>query len=127
MPSKSNILIVDDNEDIAEIIKTALEHDGFKVDAFNDPLIALNHFKLNPKKFSAVISDVRMPGMTGIELIAHIKKLEPKVKAIFMTAFDVDTFKPELERYDYEIAEIFQKPLSMKKLCERIRMQLDSE
>ena len=66
-----------------------------------------------------------MPGMSGIELIAHIKKLEPKVKTILMTAFDVDTIKPDLERYDYEIAEIFQKPLSMKKLCEKIRMQLD--
>jgi DNA-binding NtrC family response regulator len=125
--SSFNLLVVDDNKDIAEVIKIALEKDGFKVDACNDPLFALNHFKSNPKKFSVVISDVRMPGMSGIELIAHIKKLESKVKTILMTAFDVDTIKPELERYDYEIAEIFQKPLSMKKLCERIRMQLDKQ
>jgi two-component system, cell cycle response regulator CpdR len=127
MLSKSNILVIDDNNDIAEIIKIALQSDGFSVDVFNDPLFALNHFKSNPKKFSVVISDVRMPGMSGFELITHIKKLEPKVKTILMTAFDVDTIKPELERYDYELAEIFQKPLSMKKLCERIRMQLDKQ
>jgi DNA-binding NtrC family response regulator len=127
MSSGSNLLVVDDNKDIVEIIKIALEKDGFKVDACNDPIFALDHFQSNPKKFSVIISDLRMPGMSGIELIAHIKKLEPKVKAILMTAFDVDTVKPELERYDYELAEIFQKPLSMKKLCERIRIQLDNE
>lgn len=127
MPSKPNVLVVDDNEDIAELIKTALEKDGFEVEIFNDPLLALDHFKLDPKKFSVVISDVRMPGMSGIELIAHIKKLEPKVNAMFMTAFDIDNIKPELEKYDYEIVEIFQKPLSIKKLCERIRLQWDNE
>ena len=44
-----------------------------------------------------------------------------------MTAFDVDSIKPELEKYGYEIVEIFQKPLSIEKLCKRIRMQLDNE
>jgi DNA-binding NtrC family response regulator len=122
MPSQFNILVVDDNEDIADIIKTLLENDGFKVDAFNDSLLALEYFKSNLKKFSVVVSDVRMPGMSGIELVAHIKKIEPTVQAIFMTAFDVDSIKPELEKYDYEVAEVFQKPLPMKKLRERIRI-----
>ncbi|MGN6347741.1 MAG: response regulator [Candidatus Nitrosocosmicus sp.] len=126
MPSKSNILVVDDNEDIADIIKTVLEEDGFKVDAFNDPLFALEYFKSNLRKFSVVVSDIRMSGMSGIELVAHIKKLEPRVKAIFITAFDVDSIKPEIEKYDYEVAEVFQKPLPIKQLCERIRMHLDN-
>jgi DNA-binding NtrC family response regulator len=108
MPFKSNILVVDDNENIANIMKMALEEDGFKVDAFNDPLLALDYFKLRSKMFSVVVSDVRMPGMSGIELVAHIKKLEPKVKAMFMTAFDVDSIKIQIEKYDYEVEEIFQ-------------------
>ena len=126
MLSKDNILVVEDNEDMVDLIKTAFEKDGFKVETFQDPLLALNHFKSDLKKFSVVVSDVRMPGMNGIELIAYIKKLEPKVNAMLMTAFDIDYIKPELEKYDYEIAEIFQKPLSIKKLCERIRKQLDN-
>ena len=65
--------------------------------------------------------------MSGIELIAHTKKLKPKVNAMLMTAFDMDYIKPDLEKYDYEIVEIFQKPLSIKNLCERIRKQLDNE
>jgi response regulator RpfG family c-di-GMP phosphodiesterase len=62
-----------------------------------------------------------MPGMSDIELIANIKKLEPKVKAMFITAFDKDHIKPELEKYDYQIVEIFQKPLSIKDLSKRVK------
>ena len=127
MPSQSNILLVDDEEDIAKLIKTVLEEDGFKVETFKDPLLALNHFKSYPEKFSVVVSDVRMPGISDIELIAHIKKLKPKVNAMLMTAFDMDYIKPDLEKYDYEIVEIFQKPLSIKKLCEIIKRQLENE
>lgn len=127
MPSKSNILVVDDNEDVADIIKTVLEEEGFKVDAFNDLLFVLEFFKSNLKKFSVVVSDIRMTGMSGIELVAYIKKLEPGVKAMFMTAFDVDLLKPKIEKCDYEVVDVCQKPLPMKQLCERIRMHLDNE
>ena len=127
MPSEVNILVIDDEEDVANLLKTVLEKDGFKVETFKDPLLALNHFKSDLKKFSIIVSDVRMPGMNGIELIAHIKKLEPKVNAMLMTAFDIDYIRPEIEKYDYEIAEIFQKPLSIKKLCKRITTLLENE
>ena len=54
-----------------------------------------------------------MQGMNGIELLAKIKNAEPKVKAMIMTAFDVDTVKLEIQIYDYEIVELFQKPFTM--------------
>ena len=127
MPFNSTILVVDDNIDIANIIKNALEKDGYNVNVFEDPLLALEYFKSNPKETSAVISDVRMPGMNGVELLANIKKTEPKVKAMLMTAFDAENIKPELERYDYEIAEVFQKPFTMWNLCQRVRKHLINE
>jgi DNA-binding NtrC family response regulator len=119
-------LVIDDNIDIANIVKISLEIDGFNVDVFNDPFLALKHFKRNLKKFAVIISDIRMPGMNGPELVAKIKDLEPEVKVIFMTAFDMMDIKPEIENYDYEIAEIFQKPLSMKRLRKIVKEILNN-
>jgi len=124
--SNSNILVIDDNIDIANIVKTSLEIDGFDVSMFNDPHLALEHFKKNLAKFSVVISDVRMPGINGPELVAIIKDLRPEIKVIFMTAFDMMDIKPEIENYDYEIAEIFQKPLSMKRLRKIVKELLNN-
>jgi DNA-binding NtrC family response regulator len=88
--------------------------------------LALEHFKKNLAKFSVVISDVRMPGINGPELVAIIKDLRPEIKVIFMTAFDMMDIKPEIENYDYEIAEIFQKPLSMKRLRKIVKELLNN-
>jgi DNA-binding NtrC family response regulator len=117
-------MVVDDNKDIADAIKLALQMDGYHVDVFSGPLLALKHLKSNPKKYALIISDVRMPGMSGIELVANIKELEPEVKAIFITAFEVESLKPELERYDCEVAEIFQKPFFMKNLRKTVKSTL---
>jgi two-component system, cell cycle response regulator CpdR len=127
LSSKLCILVVDDCMDIADAIKLTLQLDDYNVVAYDNPLLALDYFKSNPKKFTAVISDIRMPVMSGIELVTNIKKLESNVKAIFMTAFDVDYVKQELEKCDYEIAEIFQKPLKMKDLSERVRKHLTND
>ena len=116
MPSNSNILVIDDNSDIANIIKTMLEIDGFNVSAFYDPSLALDHFKSNSKEYALLIIDVRMPGMSGPEIVSRIKRIEPEIKIIFMTAFDISSVNSEIERYDYEVAEIFQKPLFMRKM-----------
>ena len=72
----------------------------FNVSVFNDPYLALEHFKSNLKKFVVVLSDVRMPGINGPELVAIIKDLKPEVNAIFITAFDPDYVKSYLEKYD---------------------------
>jgi DNA-binding NtrC family response regulator len=116
MPSKSNILVIDDNTDITNIIKISLEKDGHVVDTFNDPFLALKYFKSDSNRSDLVISDVRMPGMSGLELVARIKRINPEVKVIFMTAFEINNINLELEKFDYEIAEIFQKPIFMRNL-----------
>ena len=124
MPSDTTILVVDDDNDIANLVKTFLEMDGLKVNMFNDPIMALDYFKSNPRENAIVISDIRMPGMNGLELVANIKGLEPDIKVIFMTAYDMDNFKKDLEKYEYEITDVFQKPFSMKLLCQTVKNYL---
>jgi len=115
-PKDNGILIVDDQIDIADLVKILLERDGYNAQAFYDPFMALDHFRENFKNFALVIADVRMPGMNGIELVSKIKEIEQDTIAILISAFERDTVEKEIERWNVEIAEIFQKPIPLKKL-----------
>jgi CheY-like chemotaxis protein len=62
----------------------ALEHAGFTVDIFNDPVLALNSFK--PNMYDLVILDVMMQKMDGFELYNQLKKVDPGIRVCFLTA-----------------------------------------
>jgi CheY-like chemotaxis protein len=78
------ILVVDDEHDINLTLKFVLEEGGFKVDSFENPLIALQNFKIG--LYDLAILDVKMPGMNGFGLYQEIRKLDDKVKICFLTA-----------------------------------------
>ena len=63
------VLFLDDDFDIVTIFKQGLEKRGFEIFGFTDPLLALEHFRLNFEKYGLVISDLRMPEMNGYEFI----------------------------------------------------------
>jgi two-component system CheB/CheR fusion protein len=66
------ILIVDDDPDITSAFNMILEMNGFEVDAYTDPLLALSNFK--PNSYGLALLDIRMPKMNGFELYKKIKK-----------------------------------------------------
>jgi CheY-like chemotaxis protein len=87
MEIKNNkkILIVDNEADITFTFKTGLEDTGFYiVDTFNDPQVALLNFK--PRMYDLLLIDIRMPNRSGYELYKEIRKIDAKIKAIFVTA-----------------------------------------
>ena len=79
------IAIVDDELDIVDLFKEALEMKGYYVSAFTNPLLALNHILKDPTRYSLIISDFRMPEMNGDELVT--KLLETNIKVILMSAY----------------------------------------
>ena len=97
-------------------MKILQKKEGYDLHEFYDPFMALEYFKENFKKFALVITDVRMPGMSGIELVSKIKEIEQDIIAILISAFEKDTIENEIKRCNIEIAEIFQKPILLKKL-----------
>ncbi|MGE5634762.1 MAG: response regulator [Deltaproteobacteria bacterium] len=66
------ILIIDDDEDITNLFNIFLEYDGYKVDAFTDPIDALYSFRRNV--YDLVLLDLKMPRMNGMILISKIEK-----------------------------------------------------
>ncbi len=87
MKKKRKVLIVDDELDINLLFKTLLEDNGFKVDAFDDPLLALQNFKA--KSYDLLMLDIVMQKMNGFDLYEKMRKVDDKVKICFITASDV--------------------------------------
>ena len=77
------VAVIDDQADLAYLFKEALTQiDGVHVFAFTDPSLALEHFKSNQLNYKVVISDYRMPTMTGMELLSKIKDVNPAATRI---------------------------------------------
>src|SRR5919109_4669589 len=95
--AKRRLLLVDDEQDVTLALHTVLEESGFEVVSFNNPLLALQHFK--PRYYDLVILDIKMPNMNGFELYRHIRKKDKRVKVCFLTAVSEFT---EYEQYRKE-------------------------
>lgn len=111
------IVIIDDEIDLLVVYKKALELAGLKVSAFSDPMKALEEFKLNYTRYVLGITDIRMQQMNGYELINQIKKINPEIKVIFVTAQDVPK-SDIISKLDMGIFidEFMHKPVSLDKL-----------
>jgi DNA-binding response OmpR family regulator len=108
------IMVLDDDFDIVNLIKTGLQKKNYSVFAFTDPHLALEHFKINSSKYDIVISDLRMPSMNGIEFLENVKGIKRDIKIFLMTAFEIADLKSSIE--SLKIDEFFVKPFSIGEL-----------
>jgi DNA-binding NtrC family response regulator len=108
---------VDDDCDIVNLFKDVLECANYGVIGFTNPLEALQHYKTNWNQYGLVISDIRMPEMTGFDLLKNIKKIDAAISFYLMSAYDFVEFS-ELE--DIKIDGFIQKPLRIKELLATI-------
>jgi len=113
-------MIIDDEIDITNLFKEIFINAGYSVEGFNDPLNALDECKTNHDKYSLIISDVRMPNISGIELVKKISEIDNNIKVILMTAFDVTG--EELK--EVKIQKFLNKPVYMKKLVDIVKMSM---
>ena len=72
---EKSILIVDDDEDLTNLYETFLKFDGYKVDAFTDPIDALSSFRKDV--YDLVLLDLKMPKMNGVELSQELQNIDP--------------------------------------------------
>jgi len=115
---------VDDEPDIIFTFKKGLEANGFVVDAFIDPVLALSNFK--PGVYGLLLLDVKMPQINGFKLYEKIKKIDSKVKACFITAHEV-YYESLREIFPTMDLDCYVKPIEIEDLVNHIKTELASK
>jgi CheY-like chemotaxis protein len=145
--SSKRIIIVDDEPDITFTLRIILEENGFKeVDVYDEPLLALQNFK--SCVYSLLITDVAMPRMDGFELYKQIKKIDDRIKVMFMTAYfnyealkelfpvdvlDISDDKDKTatlqdgQKGDEERIQFIRKPVEIKEFIQKVTKELEHE
>ncbi|HJT49467.1 MAG TPA: response regulator [Nitrososphaeraceae archaeon] len=118
------IQVVDDEFDIVNVIKLYLQGRGLNVFGFTDPQLALEHFRINCKSYSLIISDIRMPGINGFEFVRKIREIWPAVKVVLMSAFEINSTELSAGLRENIIQGFIQKPIALDELGSIVQSQL---
>ncbi len=114
------IIVVDDEPDVSYILQQFLTKQGYNVTAFTDPLLSFDFFKIHPLRYSLIITDLKMPGLSGIELANKIRLINKNIKIILITAFELDDLNKSMQFINAKIDKIIQKPIKLSNLKEVI-------
>ncbi len=117
------ILIVDDDASQRRLIEFWLQEEGYATVAVGDGVAALRVFE--EKSPAAVISDIRMPGMSGLDLLARVKDLNADAPVILITAFG--TVNDAVEAMKLGAADYILKPLNADELKVAVRRALERQ
>jgi DNA-binding NtrC family response regulator len=117
------IMVVDDEPDLLCMVERYLKRWKFDTEGYTDPVKALNVFQSNPSRYSLVLTDVRMPHMSGIELTHKILTIKPDMKVVIMTAYEMTeemlSGVPVVRH-----SEILKKPFRLAEICESVKRKL---
>ena len=119
-----SILVVDDEQMVADYLKSFLEQLGYKITVCNDGNSALATFEKDPQGFDIVITDQTMPGKTGFEIARTLLTLRPELPIILCSGYS-SALSPERVT-KAGIREFMMKPVSLHDLAPVIRSVLDN-
>lgn len=120
---RESLMVVDDDMAIGELVKEMLEELGYTIEVHTNSQKALDAFDRQPDLYDLVISDLTMPGMTGLELSDQLKRIRSGIPIIIMTGYG-NKLTPDT-RKQYGITEVIGKPIVTPKLASTIRTVLD--
>lgn len=106
------IMVIDDENIVGKMIKASMEQDGYLVETFLNAKSALARFK--EEKFDLVITDLKMKGIDGMEVLRTVKAEAPETKVIMITAFA--SLDSAVEAMKGKADHFFPKPVKIKDL-----------
>ncbi len=122
---QENVLLVDDWPSILNLEKKRLQRLGYQVTAVIDPIKALEIFERNPNAFDIVVSDYGMPGLTGMQFAAALRRRRPDLPIILCTGFQ-EYFNDQSQILD-QFNKIIIKPTEECAIAAAMRSVLDDK
>jgi DNA-binding NtrC family response regulator len=113
---KADILLVDDEEKFLKVLSQRMEGRGLKVDTSTTGEDALN--KVKEKDFDAIVLDLAMPGMSGLETLKRIRSENPDVQIIMLTGHG--SVEKGVEAIKEGAVDFLEKPADIEKIMEKI-------
>ena len=112
MSEKSRILILDDEKNYLLVLEALLSDAGYAVTPINDPEMAVSY--LEEAEVDVVITDMKMPKMSGLEVLQHVKRNSPSIPVLIMTAFG--SIESAVEVMKYGAFDYITKPFANDEL-----------
>src|SRR5581483_1775059 len=124
---QKRILIIDDDPDIAIILRVVLKYKGFKTDSYTDPELAYKNFR--DGFYDLILLDIKIPELDGFHFYQKIRETDGRVKIIFLTASEYYYEQFRRERgFDLLKQEFFlRKPIETEDLVQAINKLLESK
>ena len=116
-------ILVEDESDLMQLYRDVLCGAGHEVDGFTDPFEAYSRFQANPDQYDAVISDVRMQGMSGVQLAMKLKEINKDVQIFLMSAFEFNE-DHHSDLNEIELKEFLRKPFHMQQLVAMVEKHI---
>jgi CheY-like chemotaxis protein/predicted regulator of Ras-like GTPase activity (Roadblock/LC7/MglB family) len=121
--SPKRVLVVDDEPNVVKTCKRILELEGFAVEGATDGTSAIKLYR--SEEFDLVVTDLKMPGMDGLKLLAAIREHNPRASVAILTAYG--TKENVVEALQQGACEFLEKPLDAKTLVAAVRRILESK
>ena len=119
---KHSILIVDDEKNLSKLLSKVLIREGYGALTADSGIEALNIFE--SQQVDIIITDIKMPGMDGMELLRRIKTIDPSIKVIMITAFA--TLETAIEALRIGAADYITKPFNIDEVVYSVRRIVES-
>ena len=116
------ILLVDDEESLVRLGEEMIAELGYEPVGFTSSRTALDTFRAEPQRFSAVLSDESMPEMTGSEMIAEIRKIRADIPIVLMSGYVTSALSSRAR--DTGVAEVLSKPLVSRDIARSLASAL---
>ncbi|MDP8220915.1 MAG: PAS domain S-box protein [Candidatus Stygibacter frigidus] len=119
------VMFIDDEEALVELFVYYLESNDMKVSSFGEGESALEEMRANPANWDILVSDVSLPGMDGLEIVRHVRDINPVLPVILYSGFKKPKFKERAEALG--VSRILVKPVVPSDMLIEIKAVLNKE